>query len=83
MTEDILFDMILFEMIVISESSFEMTLSSKSRKVRNDFLFDMMSDCRFDMTAPIFSRLRRVPAVHCLIQQNRKRTICIKHRTVG
>lgn len=51
MTEDILFDMILFEMIVISESSFEMTLSSKSRKVRNDFLFDMMPDCHFDMTA--------------------------------
>ena len=51
MTEDILFDMILFEMIVISESGFEMTLVSKSRKIRNDFLFDMTPDCRFDMTA--------------------------------
>lgn len=29
MTEDILFDMTLFEMIVISESSFEMTHVSK------------------------------------------------------
>lgn len=32
MMKDTLFDMILFEMIVISESSFEMTFVSKSRK---------------------------------------------------
>ena len=32
MTEDILFDMTLFEMTVILKSSFEMTLVSKSRK---------------------------------------------------
>lgn len=32
MTEDILFDMIRFEMTINSKSSFEMTLVSKSRK---------------------------------------------------
>ena len=32
MTDDTLFDMTLFEMIVVSKSSFEMTLVSKSRK---------------------------------------------------
>ena len=42
MIEDILFDMLLFEMIVILKSSFEMTLASKSHKsserlsIRND-----------------------------------------------
>ena len=53
MIDDTLLDMTLFEKTVISESYFEMTLALKSRKVRNDYQFDMTPDCRFDMTAQI------------------------------
>lgn len=83
MTEDTLFDMSLFEMIIILKSSFEMTLVSKSQKsserlsVRDDAGLSL----RYDRA--IFSRLRRVPAVRCLIQRKRERANCIKHRTVG
>lgn len=53
MIYDTLFDMNPFEMTVISKSGFEMTLALKSRKVRNDYQFDMTPGCRFDMTAQI------------------------------
>ena len=83
MTDDILFDMILFEMIIISESGFEMTIVSKSRKSseRLSIRDDVGLSLRYNRAD--FSRLRRVPAVRRLMQRKRERANCIKHRTVG
>lgn len=55
-------------MTIILESGFEMTLVSKSRKVRNDYLFDMTSDCRFYMTAQNFRHEIKLKSFYELLQ---------------